>query len=122
MTKKQVEEIAKRYPYIACAVKKNQGVAEFVSGGRKRKIPITEEVKAVCDIIDDIYLNTENIWIRKMIEGFKAGRSDISLIHDMPWERNAFYERKRKLIDKIYNCCVSLQLVDYYEILNEEIA
>ena len=30
MTKKQVEEIVKRYPYIACAVKKNQGVAEFV--------------------------------------------------------------------------------------------
>ena len=68
MTKKQVEEIVKRYPYIACAVKKNQGVAEFVSGGGKQKIPITEEVKAVCDIIDDIYLNTENIW-----RGFQGG-------------------------------------------------
>lgn len=122
MTKKEVEELVKRYPYIVRAVQEGQTRAVFYVGKRKHEILITEVVKTVCRIFDDIYSSTKNKWIRLMIEGVRAGKSDISMIHLLPWERNAFYERKRKLIEKIYNCCVSLQLVCYDKILKEEIA
>lgn len=115
-------ELVKRYPYIVRAVQEGQTRAVFYVGKRKHEILITEVVKTVCRIFDDIYSSTKNKWIRLMIEGVRAGKSDISLIHVLPWERNAIYERKRKLIEKIYNCCVSLQLVCYDEILKEEIA
>lgn len=122
MTKQGVEEIVRRYPYIMRAIKTERKTASFYVGNRKHEIEITEEVRTVCNIIDDIYFNTENVWVRHMIDGLKAGKNDVRLISELPWERNAYYERKRKFIEKIYNCCISLQLVDYIQILKEEIA
>ena len=51
----------------------------------------------------------------------KKGRCDVAIIHDVHWEKNAYYDKKRKFIEKVYKCCIKLQLVDYEEIINEEI-
>ena len=122
MTKKEMGEIVKRYPYIIRAIKNGKAKATFYIGNRRQQIEITETVRAVCKIIGDIYRTTRNPWIRRLIRGILAGKSDTALICELPWERNAYYERKRKLIEKIYNCCISLRLVKYLEILQEEIA
>ena len=43
------------------------------------------------------------------------------LILRLPWEKNAYYERKHKFIDKIYKCCIYRNMVEYDEIISEEI-
>lgn len=50
MTKKEVEELVKRYPYIVRAVQEGQTRAVFYVGKRKHEILITEVVKTVCRI------------------------------------------------------------------------
>lgn len=122
MTKREISELIKRYPNIREAIKKGLHKATFYVGKRKREIVLTDDVKAVLTIIDDIYNSTNNKWVRSMIRELEAGKSDISIICGMPWSRSVYYEHKRRLIEKIYNCCVSLQLIGYTEILKEEIA
>ena len=54
MTKADVEEIVKRYPFVIEAIKTGREKAIFYIGNRKRCIEISEDVKAVCAIFDDI--------------------------------------------------------------------
>ena len=105
MTKRGVQKIVKRYPYVARAVAEGKDSAIFYVGKRRQKIEITQETKEVCKIIEEI----------------KKGRCDVAIIHDVHWEKNAYYDKKRKFIEKVYKCCIKLQLVDYEEIINEEI-
>lgn len=120
MTKDGVEDIVKRYSYIGQAMKDGKETAVFYIGLRKQVVDITEETIAVCKIIEEIYSHA-NEWVRNMIDGLKKGKSDMTLICMLPWERNAYYARKRKFIEKIYNCCIFQDMVDYDDILNEEI-
>lgn len=121
MTKEGVEKVIKRYPKLAKAMRQKQNPAKFYIGRRRHIVVISEEVKVIFKIIEDIYAHEENYWIRKMIDGMKKGRRDVAIMHDIPWAKNAYYERKRKIIEKVYNCCISRNLVDYNEILKEEI-
>ena len=115
MTKDMVEEIVKRYPYIIRAVKEGRDAAVFSIGNRKMRIAVGEETKAVCSIIEEIR------YILKMIEGLKRGESDVAIIQKVAWERNAYYERKKRFIEKIYKCCIGRHMVAYEDILAEEI-
>ena len=121
MTKDMVEEIVKRYPYIIRAVKEGRDAAVFSIGNRKKRIAVGEETKAVCSIIEEIREREKNRYILKMIEGLKRGESDVAIIQKVAWERNAYYERKKRFIEKIYKCCIGRHMVAYEDILAEEI-
>ena len=54
-----------------------------------------------------------------MIDGIKKGRSDVAIMQNVYWQKNAYYERKDRLIDKIFECCISKGFVRYEEIMNE---
>lgn len=111
----------KRYPHIARAVAEGKDSAIFYVGKRRQKIEITRETKEVCKIIDEISKREKNEDVLCMIDGIKKGRCDVAIIQDVHWEKNAYYDKKHKFIEKIYKCCIGLQLVDYEEIINEEI-
>lgn len=121
MTKRGVQKIVKRYPYVARAVAEGKDSAIFYVGKRRQKIEITQETKEVCKIIEEISKRETNEDVLCMIDGIKKGRCDVAIIHDVHWEKNAYYDKKRKFIEKVYKCCIKLQLVDYEEIINEEI-
>lgn len=36
------------------------------------------------------------------------------------WRKNTYYDRKSKLMDKIYECCICRGYVDYEEIMSRE--
>ena len=57
-----------------------------------------------------------------MIDGIKKGRSNVAIMQDVYWQKNAYYERKDRLIDKIFECCISKGFVRYEEIMNRGIA
>lgn len=120
MTKRGVQKIVKRYPYVARAVAEGKDSAIFYVGKRRQKIEITQETKEVCKIIEEISKRETNEDVLCMIDGIKKGRCDVAIIHDVHWEKNAYYDKKRKFIEKVYKCCIKLQLVDYEEIINEE--
>ena len=120
MTKSDVEYIFKRYCFISDALRRGQNTAVFYVGNRRQSIDITEEVRQVVRIIDDVYLH-EHKWNRMIIRGIKMGYSDKMLISLLPWSKNAFYERKHRITEKIYGCCISMRLVAYQDILGEEI-
>lgn len=122
MTKRAVEEIIKRYPFVIEAVKKDRKAAEFYIGNRKQSIKITEGVKVVCAVFDEIEERENDKDILCMIDGFKRGRSDLSIMQDVHWQKNAYYERKSRLIDKIFECCIYRGLVEYEEIIGRNIA
>lgn len=103
MTKDMVEEIVKRYPYIIRAVKEGRDAAVFSIGNRKMRIAVGEETKAVCSIIEEIREREKDRYILKMIEGLKRGESDVAIIQKVAWERNAYYERKKRFIEKYTN-------------------
>lgn len=59
MTKKGIENIVKRYTFIRKVMGEGKDTAVFYIGNRKKSIYITEEVKMVCGIIDEIYSQSE---------------------------------------------------------------
>lgn len=120
MTKEGIEEIIRRYSNIERYVKDGETVASFYIGNRKQTVMITEAVRTVYRIVDEIY-EREDKWMRIMIDGLKKGMTDRMLIRRLPWEKNAYYDRKHRFIEKIYNCCIFWKLVTYDEILNEGI-
>ena len=99
MTKADVEEIVKRYPFVIEAVKEGKKTAVFYIGNRKQVFEITEGVKTVYAILEEIEENETDKDVLCMIDGIKKGRSDVAIIDDVNWQRNAYYERKDRLID-----------------------
>ncbi len=64
MTKADVEEIVKRYPFVIEAAKAGEKTAAFYIGNRKRILEITEGVKAVYAILGEIEAKEtdEDVW------------------------------------------------------------
>ena len=122
MTKADVEEIVKRYPFVIEAVKEGENTAVFYIGNRKQVYEITEGVKAVYAILEEIEENETDKDVLCMIDGIKKGRSDVAIMQDVHWQKNAYYERKDRLTDKIFECCIYRRLVEYEEIMGRYIA
>ncbi len=122
MTKEDVQQIIKRYIYIWKAIKNQRSEVIFYIGKRRKRIVITEEIIAVCSIIEDVRDTTEEAWVKKMINGILRGESDISILFKLPCERSMYYDRKRKFVEQVYKCCVAKQMVPYEELLKEGIA
>ncbi len=121
MTKAQVEEILRRYSHIKKVVLEGGHEARFYVGHRKKKIVVDENVKTVISIIDEICEQEKDQWLKKLIEGIKNGETDKYLIERLPMDKNTYYDRKKKFINKIYQCCICKGLVGYEEILKESI-
>lgn len=102
-------------------MRERKEAAVFYVGGRKFEIPITCEVKAIFEIIEEIqaYENTE--CMISMIKRWNQGSSDKSIMNDKPISRNAYYDRKEKFINKIFDCCIYRGYVKYEEIMEEKI-
>ena len=122
MTKERVEEIVKGYPFVIKAIKEGKEAAEFKISKRKFQIKITDEDKAICEIFEDIRGREKDPDVLRMINGLRKGRTDTAIMQDVHWRKNAYYDRKSKLIDKIYECCICRGYLDYEEIMNREIA
>ena len=122
MAKDEIENVIKRFAQITDAIKRGLNRAVFYVGKRREVIEITDEIKAVCEIIIAVCEKQSNFYIRHMINSILAGVSDVRIIQDMPCERNAYYDKKQKFSDKVYACCAAQKLVSYEDILNEEIS
>ena len=102
--------------------KRGREKAIFYIGNRKRCIEISEDVKAVCAIFDDIQSRETDKDVLCMMDGIKRGRRDLSIMQDVHWQKNAYYERKSRLVDKIFECCILQGFVQYEEIMGRNIA
>ncbi|MDE7296665.1 MAG: hypothetical protein K2N84_05305 [Clostridia bacterium] len=122
MTKVTVENIIKRYPYVTDAIKRGLSRTSFYIGNRKFVIDITEETKAVCELVKIIVAVEKSSLIKQMINEIIAGQSDVFIMMDLPYSKNVYYDKKKAIIEKVYKCCISRGLVSFEEILNEEIA
>ena len=85
MTRADVEEIVKRYPFVIEAVKEGKKTAVFYIGNRKQVFEITEGVKTVYAILEEIEENETDKDVLCMIDGIKKGRSDVAIIDDVNW-------------------------------------
>lgn len=71
--------------------------------------------------IDEISANEKDEFIKRLIDGIKNGETDKYLMRVLPLDKNAYYNRKKRIVDKIYQCCIFKGLINYEEILNESI-
>lgn len=122
MTKDEVSYVIKRYSFLYKPIKNGNAAAVFYVGNRKQTIEITSEVKTICEIIEIVYETEKDLTVKQMIKGLISGRSDIWIMHGLPFSKNAYYSRKGMFFEKIYNCCKARGLVSFEEILVEEIA
>ena len=122
MTKERVEEIVKRYPFVIKAIKEGKKAAEFQISKRNFQIGIVEEDIVVCEIFEEIRRRERDPDVLRMINGLRKVRTDTAIMQDVHWRKNAYYDRKSKLMDKIYECCICQGYVDYEEIMSREIA
>ncbi len=122
MTRKEVVNFIKRFPFIIKAVKKNLPSAVFVIGNRKKVIEITPEVRELCKIVEMICEEERDANIKLMIQLILNGESNIYIMQRVHYCKNAFYERKSAFIDKVFNCCILRGLVSLDEILGRDIA
>ena len=122
MTKERVEEIVKRYPFVIKAIREGKEAAEFQISKRNFQIGIVEEDIVVCEIFEEIRRREKDQDVLCMINGLRKGRTDTAIMQDVHWRKNEYYDRKSKLIDKIYECCICRGYVDYEEIMGREIA
>lgn len=117
MTKEEVGTIIKRYPYIAQAVRESKDCAVFYVGNRKFSYAVTCTVKAVCVIIQDVTSRIGDGWPKWMVEGMLSGKSDLSLIMELPCSKNAFYSRKDNFYNTVYMGCAAKNIISYEEAL-----
>ena len=122
MTKNEVENLIKRYCYVSEAIEKGLSTAKFYIGNRKKVVNITEEVIKVCELIVLIYESETDEDIKNMIKYILEGRSDVNIIGVLPFEKYSYYSRKDAFFQKVYDCCISKNLVSFEEILKERIA
>ena len=122
MTKERVEELVKRYPFVIRAIREGKRTAEFHISKRKFQIILTQEDRVVCEIFEDIRKREKDPDVLCMINGLRKGRTDTAIMQEVHWRKNAYYDRKSRLIDKIYECCICRGYVDYEEIISREIA
>lgn len=122
MTIETVENVIKRYQYISKAIKKDLDYTEFYIGNRKQTVFITDEIKTVCTVIQDVFMTEKNIVIKQMIKELLSGQLDIYIMGKMPYCKNSYYTRKQAIMEKIYRGCIHKGLVSYKEIMEEEIA
>lgn len=122
MTIKDIKYIVRRYAFIAMAIKEKLDVIKFYVGHRREVIVVDETVKTVKQVIDDVYDYERETWMQKMMKKVQRGDKDIKTIQDFPYERSAYYMKKRRFINKVYSCCIAKSLVSYDEALREEIA
>jgi len=122
MTKEEVENVIKRYSYIAPCIKKADDRVVFYTGKRRHVVEINDEIKIICEIIEIVYAREKEDWVRIMIKGILRGDSDVKIMNGVPGSRNFYYAKKTAFFEKIYECCIVRGLVTYEEILGEEIA
>lgn len=122
MTKEKVSYVVKRYSFLYKPIKCGLSVAVFYIGNRKQSIEITDDVKIICEIVEIVYEKEKDDVVKQMIKGLISGQSDIRIMRNMPYSRNAYYSRKGLFFEKIYDCCIARGLVTFEEILVEEIA
>lgn len=122
MKKDEVGNVIKRYNYIIDAVKNDLPRAVFYTGNRKQVVMITPEMKSVCEIIEIVYENETDEWIKAMIKEILSGKSDSEIMMDLYCSKNFYYSRKKTFLQKVYDLCIYRNLVTYEEILKEKIA
>ena len=120
MKRHEIDYLLRRIVYINRAVIRGKDIAIFYVGKRKEEIKITKEVLLIKNIIDDVK-RSQSGYVRMIIEKIEKGFSDEQMIMKLPMSKNMYYRIKREVYDRIYQCCISQQLVEYDEILMEEI-
>ena len=73
------------------------------------------------DITDEGALFVEKM---KVINDCRHGtaKKDLSIRQEVYWQKNAYYGRKGRLIEKIFGCCILEGYVRYEEIMGMAIA
>lgn len=122
MTKKVVEIVIKRYRHVSDAIEQDLDAAVFYVGKRKIVIKITEDVKSIYNIVEMIYNKEENRLMKLMIKYILDGENDVFIMDQIKYSKNSYYPRKQAFKDKVYKCCIALNLVSLEEVLGEEIA
>lgn len=90
-------------------------------GNRKEIFVLDSELFIIMDIIKEITDSEQNVWLKRIFTMIQHGDSDIKIIMHSPIERTKYYIIKEKFINKIYQCCIYKGLVNYNDILNENI-
>lgn len=122
MTKDEIENVIKRFPYVTEAIRRGASEAVFYIGNRKFVIGITDEIKIVCNLVETIVREEKNELMKQMITGILAGKSDVNIMMRMPFSKNSYYARKQAFMAKIYNCCIARGLVTFEDVINERTA
>lgn len=122
MTKEKIRRVLKRFPYVRKVIEEGKTEGTVYLNHYTEKIEIDAEVKIIVEILDEI-LEREppNSWFANILRNIQAGKKDVSIIIKSPVSRAKYYIIKEHLIEKIYECCIYKGLVDYEDILNEEI-
>lgn len=121
MTKVTINRIIKRYSYLQPYIKRNEKVAVYYIGNRKFTTVLTYEIITICNIVEEIYVRVTDKWLKYMIGGIITNKSDVNIMMHSPWERNAYYKRKKEFYNCVYSCCIARGLVSYEEILADNV-
>ena len=119
--KNKIKWILKRVTYIDEMIKEGAKKRKYYINKRYEIIEIGEIELKVIEIINDVVRSEKEIWIKKIFREKKKGEKDIKLIIESPVSGKKYYEIKRKIVDKIYHCCIAKGLVTYEETLKERI-
>ena len=113
MTKEKIRKTIHRLPKILRDMKQNE------EGGKKKRIDPEEAV--IVEILDDVIRSEKKDWVKDLVENLKREETDIRRIEEVPVSRAKYYLLKNRLVEKIYNCCISKGYVSYEDVLGENI-
>lgn len=82
---------------------------------------LDDEVKIILEVVDDVCNSVQPTWMRAIMQKITEGKKDVYIMMHSPVGREKYYQSKERLINMIYNCCISRGLVSYQEILREDI-
>lgn len=121
MTRGEMEYVLKRMVQINRAIRRKETTAKFYVGNRKETIEITDEVYIIREVLKDIK-DRQNGLIRYIIESkIEKGDTDEKLIIRLPMSKNAYYHIKKQIEERVYQGCIKKGIVEYIDLLKEEI-
>ena len=111
--KEKIRKTIHRLPKILRDMKQNE------EAGKKKRIDPEEAL--IVEILDDVIRSEKKDWVKDLVENLKREETDIRRIEEVPVSRAKYYLLKNRLVEKIYNCCISKGYVTYEDVLGENI-
>lgn len=122
MNKEEIIKHLRLYPELKKAVASGRDFVVYKKYRKNFVVGIDERIHTLLEIIDDFILNERSKEVMMILTYHYFGKkTDVATIKNMYVSPSTYYRIKEKIVNKLFNLCISKKLVPYDLLLQDPI-